>query len=141
MPPMMEPAYTYCAEYRSNYDGDTIRVDIDLGLGMVNRGEDGKGVILRLHRINTPELRGGTEASKAAGRAAKDFVRETLWVNSITIGDPDMLSRKIIVQTIKDKTGKYGRYLAVVWYKDGEGLWRNLNDDLVEQGHAEVKDY
>lgn len=41
------------------------------------------------------------------------------------------------VRTLKDRREKYGRYLAVVYLFDG----RNLNQLLVDQGHAKLKAY
>jgi micrococcal nuclease len=45
--------YYYQARVRSVYDGDTIRTDVDPGMNMLLTNEP-----LRLHRINSPELRG-----------------------------------------------------------------------------------
>ncbi|MET0061791.1 MAG: thermonuclease family protein [Candidatus Thiodiazotropha endolucinida] len=47
-----------------------------------------------------------------------------------------MLEKSVISQTIKDRKGKYGRYLAEIWL-DGQ----NVNDQIVEAGHAEYKAY
>lgn len=35
------------------------------------------------------------------------------------------------MKTIKDRRGKYGRYLVVLFFKTGE-TWHNLNQQLVE---------
>ena len=110
------PAYLYEANVNEVYDGDTITVDIDLGLGTWVHSEK-----LRLHRINAPEVRG---ESRPQGIASRDWLREQI------------LGKEVIVQTIKDKKGKYGRYLAEVWL---EG--QNVNDLLVENGFAEFKEY
>ena len=110
------PAYLYEANVTEVYDGDTITVDIDLGLGTWVHSEK-----LRLHRINAPEVRG---ESRPQGIASRDWLRE------------QVLGKEVIVQTIKDKKGKYGRYLAEVWL---EG--QNINDLLVENGFAEFKEY
>ena len=45
--------YFYNAKVRRIYDGDTIFLDIDLGLSTIVVNEK-----IRLARINTPELRG-----------------------------------------------------------------------------------
>lgn len=130
----MKPEYKYRVKYRSNYDGDTIRFDFDLGLGTWNKGEAGKGVAVRLFGIDTPELRGGTDESKLKAKEAKEFVEEAL------LGASD-----IVVETFKDDTGKYGRYIAVVHYctcpAEREEPWHNLNEDLVTHGLAVRKDY
>ena len=49
---------------------------------------------------------------------------------------PLILNKKVIVETIKDKKGKYGRYLAEIFLDDV-----NINDWLVINGYAEYKDY
>lgn len=112
--------YHYVAEVQSVYDGDTCRVDIDLGLGIWLRDEK-----LRLSRINAPEVTGAT---KSAGLASRDVLRELI------------LGRTVIVETIKDKRGKYGRYLAEIWLEENGGF-TNINDELVRQGHAVYQEY
>ena len=130
----MKPAYCYRVKYVSNWDGDTVRLSFDLGLGVWNKGEGGKGVAVRLHGIDTPELRGGTDETKAQAKKAKEFVEEAL------LGASD-----IVVETFKDDTGKYGRYIAVVHYcmcpAEREEPWHNLNEDLVTHGLAVKKEY
>jgi micrococcal nuclease len=112
--------FHYTAKVQSVYDGDTCRVDIDLGLGIWIRNEK-----LRLTRINAPEVTG---PEKAAGIASRDYLRELI------DGQP------ILIETIKDTKGKYGRYLAEIWVKKNDG-WININDLLVIAGHAVYQDY
>ena len=45
-----------------------------------------------------------------------------------------------MLQTIKDKQGKYGRYIAEIWIEK-DGVWVNVNDLIVEKGFAVYKDY
>jgi micrococcal nuclease len=113
--------YHYKAIVRSAYDGDTITVDIDLGLHTWVHGEK-----LRLYRINAPELTGAT---KAAGRASRDFLRSIV------------IDKEIFIETIKDEREKYGRYLAEVWLQDADGVWQNINDMMVQAGHAVYATY
>jgi micrococcal nuclease len=113
--------YYYQATVRSVYDGDTMTVDIDLGLHVWLHGEK-----LRLLRINAPELRGSTHE---AGAAARDFLR------SLVEG------KSIVIETFKDDKEKYGRYLAEVWVADEKGRYFNVNDRLVKEGYAEYKEY
>ncbi len=116
----IDSLYYYIARVTSVYDGDTVTADIDLGLKTLVMSEK-----LRLHRINTPEVRG---AERPQGLIARDFLRELI------------LDKTLYVQTIRDKKGKYGRYLAELWLeKDGELV--NINDLLVSSGHAVYKDY
>ena len=101
--------YCYKAKVVSVYDGDTCTVDIDLGLKTWVRGEK-----LRLSRINTPELRGD---EREMGLLARDYLRNLID------------GKDILLQTIADKEGKFGRYLAEIWLfsrdlviKSGRGM-------------------
>jgi micrococcal nuclease len=113
--------YHYRAVVRTVYDGDTCTVDIDLGLGSWIHGEK-----LRLYRINAPEVRG---VERPAGLLSRDFLRSKIQ------------GKEVVLLTVKDKKGKYGRYLADIWLNDDDGNWINVNDLLVQQGHAVYKEY
>ncbi len=117
---MKHTKYHYDANVISVYDGDTCTVDIDAGFNIWMRNEK-----LRLHRINAPEVRG---AERPAGLLSRDYLRNLID------------KKKILIQTLKDKKGKYGRYLAEIWLETDAG-WINVNDKLVEDGHAVYKDY
>ena len=107
--------YHYRATITSVYDGDTLTCDIDLGFGVIFRKQK-----LRLARVNTPELRGGTEETKLAGLAARDRVRELV------------LGQTVILRTTKDRKGKYGRWLAEITSPENG----DLADLLLEEGLA-----
>lgn len=113
--------YYYQAVVKSVYDGDTITVDIDLGMGVWVHGEK-----VRLLRINAPELKGDT---KTEGIKSRDQLR------SLVDG------KQIVIRTHKDDKEKYGRYLAEVWLLDPSGNYTNINDQLVQGGFAAHKDY
>ena len=104
--------YQYKAKVMSVYDGDTVRVDIDLGLKTWIKNES-----IRLNRINAPEVRG---SEKAQGLKSRDFLRK--WI----------LKKEVIIQTIKDRKGKYGRYLGEIWIEKN-GKYINVNDLLVKE--------
>ncbi|WP_372846761.1 thermonuclease family protein [Pontiella sp.] len=112
--------YHYKARVTAAYDGDTVTVEIDLGLKTAIKGEK-----LRLHRINAPEMRGD---EKVAGKASRDYLRSRI------------LGKEILLETIKDKQGKYGRYLAEIWLEEN-GAIVNINDELVAKGFAEYHEY
>ena len=95
--------------------------DIDLGLNTWVRGEK-----LRLYRINAPELRG---PERPEGLKSRDFLREQID------------GKSIIIQTVKDRKGNFGRYLADIWLPKDNGSMVNINDLLVEKGFAEYKSY
>lgn len=122
----LEFAEQYLYHYRVNvldvYDGDTVRVEIDFGFGMSWRGSDGRGVQIRLYGINTPEVRG---EERERGLISRDRLRE------------EILGKSVTLKTVKDKTGKYGRYLGYIIKEDGT----NINEWLVSEGLAEYKEY
>lgn len=126
--------YQYSAIVRKVIDGDTLEIDIDLGLSIWIRQEK-----VRLYGIDTPEVFGVKKGSPEwiAGTKASEFVKELLPENT-----------EIRVETIKDKKEKFGRYLAVVYVKADlagifglEGVRRIedfycLNDILIAKGLA-----
>ena len=112
--------YHYKALITDAYDGDTVTAELELGLKAAIKGEK-----LRLHRINAPEMRGD---EKIAGKASRDWLRGRI------------LGKTVLVETIKDKRGKYGRYLAEIWLPENGG-YTNINDELVAQGYAVYKSY
>ena len=114
----MRPAYKYRASLVRVIDGDTIVVNIDLGLGVWVCNQ-----YLRLYGIDTPELRG---QEREAGLRARQFVCHALKCS------------EIVIETHKgDSKGKYGRWLATVWYKPVlTDKFTNLNSALVDDGQA-----
>ena len=119
--PLALQLFHYRAHVTAVYDGDTCTADIDLGLGVWLRGEK-----LRLNRINAPELRG---ADDAKGKAARDYLK------SLIDG------KDVLLQTIKDRREKYGRYLAEIWLEQKDAPPLNVNDALVTAGHARYQTY
>ena len=113
--------YTYDAEVISVYDGDTATATVDLGFKV-----SAIKVKLRFYGIDTAEIRGGTELTKAAAREAREYVKEKI------------LGKKIRMKSLGK--GKYGRYLAVIWTigDDGEVAEESLNDELIRLGLAKV---
>lgn len=103
--------YVYRSKVISVYDGDTITCDIDCGFGVILRKQK-----IRLYGINTPEVRGD---SKNEGIKVRDILREKI------------LDKDIYLESIKDKKGKYGRWLGIVHY---DGV--NINDWLLDNNYA-----
>lgn len=114
--------YVYRAELKRVIDGDTVVLDIDLGLGIYVRDET-----VRLHGINAPEVRG---KEKEAGIRTENRLRDLL-----------EKSDGLLIRTIKDKEGKYGRVLVQLWARTYAGGYQNLNTLLVLEGLAEPQDY
>ena len=92
--------YEYNCKIRRVVDGDTIDVDIDLGFGHWIHGER-----IRLFGVDCPECRSRDKTEKAAGLAAKDFVKRLLHDGGT------------YTLTTKEK-GKFGRYLGVIMLSD-----------------------
>ncbi len=112
----MEELYHYRGFVTKVYDGDTITVDIDVGFHITMKKEK-----VRLSRINTPEVRG---PERSQGIISRDWLRERIFEKDIRL------------VTVKDKKGKYGRWLADIWIDNV-----CINDELVSKGLAEYKEY
>lgn len=108
--------YEYRAHVVKVYDGDTVTVDIDLGFGIFLHKQK-----IRLEGLNTPEVRG---ESKLEGIISRDALRERIF------------DKDIIIKTKKDKKGKYGRWIATIFF-GGE----DINQWLINEGYAEFKKY
>lgn len=102
--------YVYKAEITEVYDGDTCTAIVDLGMNVRIK------VKLRLSGINAPEVRG---ADKLGGIKSRDYLRSLI------------LHRDVMIKTYKDKTEKYGRWLADIWV---DNIF--VNESMVEAGHA-----
>ena len=105
--------YTYKAKCTSVYDGDSITLDIDLGFNhwMLNQK-------IRLLGIDTPEIR-GPERPEGLESAAR--LRGLIEGNDV------------IMVSHRDRTGKYGRWLATIDLDDV-----NSNKLLLEEGWANI---
>ena len=109
--------YLYNAEVVKIVDGDTFKINIDLGFE-VHLGPKS----VRLYGVNTPESRTKNLEEKKLGLAAKEFTDQ--WIKKA--------NNKVKIETILDKNEKYGRILARVWNEAGECL----NTEIVKSGLA-----
>ena len=109
--------FNYRAFVTGVYDGDSITIDIDLGFNNWMKNQK-----VRLFGINTPEIRG---EERPDGLVARDRLRELI------------LDKEIVITSYKDKSGKYGRWLATVFLKQ-DGMFENINTLLLAEGLAEV---
>lgn len=124
--------WLYRARYHSVVDGDTLRLEVDLGF--YTRGVHR----VRLIGMNAPELYRGTEEEKAAGRASRQALIDWMqaepgWDAHFSV--PTGIRRGgwvFYVATQKDNQS-FNRYLGVVWRVSDLAC---LNDDLVRSGHA-----
>lgn len=113
--------YHYKAKVLEVYDADTVRVELNLGFGLIWRGSDNKGIEIRLFGLNAPEVR-GTEKDK--GIISRDKLREQI------------LGKEVTIKTIRDSKEKFGRYLGIIIKDD-----LNINEWLITEGLAIKKDY
>lgn len=105
--------FTYKAKVDRIIDGDSIVLDIDLGFNTwLNKQH------IRLHGIDTPEVRTRDLVEKQQGNLAKARVEEL-----IKTGD------RVIIKTILDKHEKFGRILGIIELQNGI----NLNQLLIEE--------
>ena len=126
--------YQYNAIIQKVVDGDTIEINIDLGLSAWVHNEK-----IRLYGIDTPEVYGVKKGSAEweRGNQASEFVKKYV------IEKDD-----VVIETIKDKREKYGRYLAIIYIKIDQSILTGLtgirsigdfyclNDILVAKGLA-----
>tara|TARA_B110000967_G_C18389359_1_gene319174 strand:- start:189 stop:524 length:336 start_codon:yes stop_codon:yes gene_type:complete len=108
--------YVYKATIESIYDGDTVTCTIDCGFGVKLTKQK-----IRLYGINCPEMRGD---NKVKGKESRDALRAKL------------MHKDILLKTIKDKKGKYGRYLGILYL--GE---ENINDWIVDNNYGIKANY
>lgn len=105
--------YEYTATVLRVVDGDTVWLDIDLGMDTYTRKS------IRIYGIDAPEL------STEAGKEAKVAVQKLLPVGSL-----------VLLHTIKDHKEKYGRYLGEIFLDDDV----DLGSLLIEKGLAKPYD-
>ena len=115
---MIKQKFVYEAKVLSVHDGDTISVEIDLGFELKFTDK------IRFYGLNAPELKIRNDKNKLvenpAGTKTLEIVKEFLPIGST-----------IVVETIKDKKEKYGRYLANIYaMRDDEQI--NVNKWLLE---------
>lgn len=116
--------YWYRAVCLVVIDGDTLKLDIDLGLRTRSTQK------IRLLGINTPEIHGVEKSGKdfEKGLAAAEEVARLLKPNGLGRGLSKYISSEVYegeptplwVRTQKDKAGKYGRFLGDVWFRGEE---------------------
>lgn len=111
----MEP-FCYRATVVRVVDGDTVRLDIDLGFDIVLKNQS-----VRLYRVDTPECRTKDLKEKAAGLLAKSVVKGFIDQGSV-----------VTVKTSLDNKGKFGRILGTI--VDEMGV--NINEHLIDNAYA-----
>ena len=117
--------YIYKAKLERVVDGDTVDALIDLGFDTWVKKR------IRYKGIDTWESRTKDLDEKKLGLAAKDRNKELLESVSSKSGFFRLKSHGV---------GKYGRVLGEVFVKDIEGIEYNVNQTLIDEGHAYVYD-
>ena len=117
--------YIYKAKLERVIDGDTVDALIDLGFDTWVKKR------IRYKGIDTWESRTKDLDEKKLGLAAKDRNKELLESVSSTPGYFRLKSHGV---------GKYGRVLGEIFVKDIEGIEYNVNQTLIDEGHAYVYD-
>ena len=113
--------YIYKAKLERVVDGDTVDALIDLGFDTWVKKR------IRYKGIDTWESRTKDLDEKKLGLAAKDRNKELLESVSSKPGYFRLRSHGV---------GKYGRVLGEVFVKDIEGIEYNVNQTLINEGHA-----
>jgi micrococcal nuclease len=115
--------YIYNAKIISVYDGDSVTAEVDLGFNIKFEMK------IRLALINTPEIRG---EEREAGLVSRDALIEKI------------LNKEVVIETDRDKTGKYGRYVATIYMLEpslnenqDSDTYININKWLVDNKYAE----
>ena len=113
--------YVYRAKLERVVDGDTVDALIDLGFDTWVKKR------IRYKGIDTWESRTKDLDEKKLGLAAKDRNKELLESVSSKPGYFRLRSHGV---------GKYGRVLGEIFIKDIEGIEYNINQTLIDEGHA-----
>jgi endonuclease YncB( thermonuclease family) len=103
--------YEYSAQVERVIDADTCIVSLDLGFNIWFNH-----LRIRLAHIDSPEL-----------RTPEGQVARTVLLNLL-----GPLPAQVTMQTLKDRTDDYGRYLAEILTAEGV----NVNQTLLDQGYA-----
>ena len=113
--------YIYRAKLERVVDGDTVDALIDLGFDTWVKKR------IRYKGIDTWESRTKDLDEKKLGLAAKERNKELLESVSSKPGYFRLRSHGV---------GKYGRVLGELFIKDNEGIEYNINQTLIDEGHA-----
>ncbi len=110
--------YEYFCKIQRVVDGDTVDISVNLGFDIWHNAR------VRMMGIDTPESRTRNLEEKALGLASKARLKELL------------KGKKVKIVCSKEGKGKFGRILADVHTIDKEGNDVNVNNQLIEEGHA-----
>ena len=110
--------FEYFCKIQRVVDGDTVDISVNLGFDIWHNAR------VRMMGIDTPESRTRNLEEKALGLASKARLKELL------------KGKKIKIVCSKEGKGKFGLIIADVHTIDKEGNDVNVNNQLIEEGHA-----
>lgn len=112
--------FKYKAKIIKVVDGDTFDAEIDLGFNFKAK------VRFRMYGLNAPETYGIPKDSEQY----KEGLKTKEWLLA------RLLNKEVILHTFKDKTEKYGRYLASVRIENID-----IGEQMIQEGLAERRFY
>ncbi len=128
--------YNYKATVNKVIDGDTLVLNIDLGMGISNNN-----VKCRLLDIDTPELKPTNKKYLEHGIMDEQLI-EAYKQQEIKLAKEVSKRVRVLVQdktimisTVKDKSDQFNRYLVKVLYWSGSE-WIDLSEYLLKEGLA-----
>lgn len=104
----------YAVVLKEAHDGDTIRLDLDLGFDVHLQKN------IRIEDIDAPEINATDEFVREQAMAARDYLRSLLPVGS-----------RVVVHTYKYKR-TYDRYVGDIYLEDG----RDVSKLMIDAGFA-----
>ena len=113
--------YIYKGKLDRVVDGDTVDAMIDLGFNTWVKRR------IRFHGIDTWECRTRNLEEKKKGLAAKERTKELL---------TEVTNKPGYFRIKSYGVGKYGRVLGELFVKDVQDNQININETLIEEGHA-----
>jgi micrococcal nuclease len=113
--------YIYKGKLDRVIDGDTVDAMIDLGFNTWVKRR------IRFHGIDTWECRTRNLEEKKKGLAAKERTKELL---------TEVTNKPGYFRIKSHGVGKYGRVLGELFIKDIQDNQININETLIEEGHA-----
>jgi len=124
----MGPSYEFPVVISRIVDGDTVDARIDIGFKIVYEER------IRLLGLDTPESFTSNKKEKVLGLAAKYRIKELIAsANAL----PKKRGKKdVVLKTSKDGKGKFGRILGEIWINSNTGVAININQVLIDEGHA-----
>lgn len=115
--------YVRKAKLKQVFDGDTVRLVIDLGY------RDYQEHSIRLSGVSANDLHRGVEQDKQKGRECRNYVIKWFQRHSTVCGTAE----KWPFVVVTEKSDSFGRYLGVVYCMEGHVL----NQDVLASGLAE----